>query len=71
MRKLLSKSSEFTSQPFSLENVSAHRVQLNTHFENLEKYGNEIVCGVGDAQTEILRKFTTSAAVRAAFVQGS
>lgn len=71
MRNLLSKSPEFTSQGFSLENASAHKVQLNTHFESMEKFGNEIVCGVGNAQMEILRKFTTSAAVRAASTKGA
>jgi len=54
----------------SFENASAHKVQLNTHFEDLEIYAEKIG-SVSDAQMEMLRQFTTSAAVRAAFTRGA
>ncbi|MEI6810722.1 MAG: hypothetical protein WCK60_01575 [Candidatus Nomurabacteria bacterium] len=66
MRKLLSKSPEFTSQPFSLENASAHPGKLSDHLEGFKLAGDVIRSTTEDLSLKIVCDMTDRMVLRTA-----
>ena len=66
MRKLLSKSPEFMSQGFSLDNASAHPAKLSGHLENLKEVGNNLRGSMCDLSLKELCDLTDIAVLRTA-----
>ncbi len=66
MRKLLSKSPEFTSQPFSLEDASVHPERLSDHLEGFKLAGDALRITMQDPSLKIVCDMTDRVVLRTA-----